>query len=65
LILEKRTRGESVSYADYRNIDGEVVPFRMTIQDSLGESTIELRRVVFDEDLPEGAFAPSTAVPGK
>ena len=59
LVLQKQTEGETTTFRDHRNVDGEIVPFRITNHDSLGESTIELQDVAFDPELPPAAFAPS------
>jgi CubicO group peptidase (beta-lactamase class C family) len=59
LILKEQTEGESTTFSDHRNIDGEIVPFRMTIQDSLGESTILVQTVSFKSEIPHEKFGPS------
>jgi hypothetical protein len=45
------------TFGDYRNVDGEFVPCRTTVRDSLGETTVEVREVRFNEEMPPGAFA--------
>src|SRR5262249_25532498 len=59
LILEEKTGGESVDFGDFRNIDGEVVPFRLTIQDALGESTVQVQDVQFGTTIAPAAFRPT------
>src|SRR5262249_15597304 len=58
LILKEQTEGETAEFSDHRNIDGEVVPYRTTIHDALGEATIEVQDVKFNVELPPGSFAP-------
>jgi hypothetical protein len=59
LILKEQVDGESTTFGDHRNIDGEVVPFRMTVHDSLGESTIRVQDVTFNTQIPTATFGPS------
>ena len=59
LILKEQKRGETTLFSEHRNIDGEIKPFRMTIHDSLGESTIAVQDVTFNPEIPTSAFAPS------
>jgi CubicO group peptidase (beta-lactamase class C family) len=47
LILKEQTEGETAVFGDHRNIDGEIVPFRTTIHDALGEATVEVQEVKF------------------
>ena len=51
LITGREKEGETIAYADYRNIDGELVPFRSTIEDNLGTSTIVVDSVRFNMKL--------------
>jgi CubicO group peptidase (beta-lactamase class C family) len=58
LILKEQTDGESMVFSDHRNIDGEVMPFRTSIQDSLGESTVVVQDVKFNVEIPPETFWP-------
>ncbi len=58
LVVQRECAGETAVYGNYRNVDGEIVPFRTTIHDALGESTIEVKDVQFNTEVPRGAFAP-------
>jgi hypothetical protein len=57
LIVQRETKGETAAFADFRNVDGEIVPFRTTIHDALGESTIEVGDVQFNAAIPPQAFS--------
>jgi hypothetical protein len=59
LILKEQVDGESTTFGDHRNIDGEVVPFHMTVQDTLGESMIRVQDVTFNTEIPTATFGPS------
>jgi hypothetical protein len=58
LILQEQTGGETMVFGEHRNIDGEVVPFRWTIQDALGTSTVLVQEVRFNPALPANSFGP-------
>jgi hypothetical protein len=58
LVVQRVTGPETVTFADYRSVDGERVPFRWTVQDALGESTVTVRRVRFDVPAGPDAFGP-------
>ena len=59
LIVQRETKRETATFGDYRNIDGELVPFRTTIRDALGEATIEFKEVRFNIEIPPAAFSAS------
>jgi outer membrane lipoprotein-sorting protein len=59
LILRQESDGETVTFADYRIVDGEFVPLRMTIRDALGETTINVREVQFNGPILPAAFEPA------
>jgi CubicO group peptidase (beta-lactamase class C family) len=61
LIVQRESEGETVRFADYRDVDGERVPFHTTITDSLGETTIAVDSVRFNVAIPETAFRASKA----
>jgi CubicO group peptidase (beta-lactamase class C family) len=58
LITGREKEGETIAYADYRNIDGELVPFRSTIEDNLGTSTIVVDSVRFNVPLDDVLWSP-------
>jgi CubicO group peptidase (beta-lactamase class C family) len=57
LVVKRETHGESVTFDDYRSVDGERVPFRSTIEDALGATTVDVQDVRFNADIPDAAFA--------
>ncbi|MFL5357433.1 serine hydrolase [Archangium sp.] len=61
LVLRREANGESTTYEDYRNVDGEVVPFRTTARGALGEVTTQVQEVRFNVDLPDTAFTAADA----
>jgi hypothetical protein len=58
LIVQRESGGETVILADYRDADGERIPFRSTIHDSLGETTVVIDSIRWNAAIPEGAFQP-------
>jgi hypothetical protein len=56
LIVQRESEGQVVTLSDYRDVDGEEVPFHTTIKDSLGETTIAVESVRFNVAIPETAF---------
>jgi hypothetical protein len=58
LILKEQTEGETTLYGDFRHVDGEVIPFRTTIHDALGETTVVVQSVRFDAEITPDSFAP-------
>jgi CubicO group peptidase (beta-lactamase class C family) len=59
LIVQRKTKAETATFGDFRNIDGEIVPFHTTIHDALGEATIAVRDVRFNVSTPPTAFSAS------
>jgi CubicO group peptidase (beta-lactamase class C family) len=57
-VLQVEATGKTTTFADYRDVDGELVPFRTTSVEELGEVAVEVSRVRFNVDVPAGAFAP-------
>jgi hypothetical protein len=47
LLLQRETEGETIVFSDYRPVDGERIPFRSTIADALGETTVEVEQARF------------------
>ncbi len=62
-IVQRETVGETTTFDDYRDVDGEMVPFHTTIHDSLGETTIDVTSVRFNVLIPASVFQAS--VPGR
>lgn len=58
LVTGREKDGETIAFDDYRNIDGELVPFRSTIEDALGTSTIVIDSVRFNVPLDDAVFSP-------
>jgi CubicO group peptidase (beta-lactamase class C family) len=58
LITGGEKEGETIAFDDYRNIDGELVPFRWTIEDHLGTSTVVIDSVRFNVALDDSTFSP-------
>jgi CubicO group peptidase (beta-lactamase class C family) len=56
LLMERETGGDTTSFDDYRDVDGERLPFHTTIHDSLGETTIEVISVRFNGIIADAAF---------
>ena len=59
LIIRRESGGESETFADYREVDGERVPFHSTTFDALGETTIGVESARFNVTLPKIAFSPN------
>jgi CubicO group peptidase (beta-lactamase class C family) len=57
-ILRRQGAGAVTDYSDYRQVDGEWLPHRLLIRDALGETDVTIRTAVFNEEIPESAFAP-------
>lgn len=62
-VVQREAEGESMIFDDYRAVDGELVPFRTTIQDALGETTVQVQDVRFNAAIADTAFAPLKARP--
>jgi hypothetical protein len=46
-------------FSDYRLVDGERIPFRSTISDALGETTVEVEQARFGVPIEDTVFAPA------
>jgi hypothetical protein len=55
-VLQRESGGETLAFSDFRNVDGEVVPHRITSQEALGEVSIDVGQVRFNVPLPPDAF---------
>ena len=64
LIVQEQTGGERTVFSDYRNIDGEVLSFRRTIHDALGETTIVVSDVRFNVVVSPQEFGPIVPTAG-
>jgi beta-lactamase family protein len=59
LILKRETEGETIVFSDYQRVDGERIPFRSTISDALGETTVEVEQARYGVPIEDTAFAPA------
>ncbi len=59
LPLERRDPTTAERFGDYRRVDGERLPFRVTVRDPLGETNVRVRSAAFGAAIPAGAFAKS------
>jgi CubicO group peptidase (beta-lactamase class C family) len=57
-VLQRQSERTTERFDDFRDVDGEMVAFRRTIQDSLGESTILVDEIRFNVPIVDRAFAP-------
>ena len=57
-LLQTEAEGKVATFSDYRDVDGELVPFRTTSQEDLGEIVVDVKQVRFNVDLPAAAFGP-------
>jgi len=58
LLLQTEAGGKVTTFADYRDVDGQRVPFRATSQEALGEVVTEVQEARYNVDVPPGVFAP-------
>lgn len=56
--MRRDAGGESTRYADFRSIDGEVVPFSIATQGPLGERNLRVSKVAFNVAIPAETFGP-------
>jgi len=61
LIVERETEGQPMILSDYREVDGQQVPFITTIHDALGETSIRIMQIEFNRNAPDTVVAPATA----
>jgi hypothetical protein len=58
LVAQRTTGAETTRYADYKNVDGEVVPMTWTVHDALGDKTLHVKEIRFAKAAPpDTAFA--------
>jgi hypothetical protein len=58
-LLRSESAGTTIDFADHRLVDGETIPFLLTIHDPLGESVLRVTYAKFDVAFPPSSFAPS------
>jgi hypothetical protein len=58
ICFPREKEGETIAFDDYRHVDVELVPFRSTIEDNLGTSTIVIDSVRFNVPLADSVFSP-------
>jgi hypothetical protein len=56
-ILRRQGAGAVTDYSDYGEVDGEWLAHHLVIRDALGETDIRIREAVFNEEIPDSAFA--------
>jgi hypothetical protein len=59
LILKRERDRETATFSDYTGVDGELIPFRTVINDSLGETTIHVRSARFNATFSAPTFKAS------
>jgi CubicO group peptidase (beta-lactamase class C family) len=57
-VLKRESEGQSMIYRDYRELDGEKLPYETVIEDALGETIIKIKSARFNLNIPDRAFAP-------
>jgi hypothetical protein len=62
LIVRREGDGEVATHGDFRRVDGEIVPFRTTVEEALGTVSTEVKEVRFNVALPTGAFGKMTTL---
>jgi hypothetical protein len=62
-LLRAEGGGKTITFRDYREVDGELVPFRTETREALGEVVVDVTQVRFNVDLPEGTFGPMPPSP--
>jgi hypothetical protein len=58
LVVRRDSRGESTRYADFRKVDGEVVPFTSTTTGPLGDKVLTVTQLRFGVSPPASLFGP-------
>lgn len=58
LVVRRDRGGESTRFSDFRNSDGEIVPWRWTTHGALGDKTVRVDRIEWNVAIPAGSFAP-------
>lgn len=56
LIVQRDQEGQSMTFSDYRLVDGEEIPFLTTVHDALGETSIRITRIEFNRKFSDGLF---------
>jgi hypothetical protein len=63
LLIKRATDGdqEETVYSDYRNVDGEMVPFGLVVQGgNMGRVVVKVQQVKFNTSIPPSTFRPLT-----
>jgi hypothetical protein len=55
LIVQRSIGAETTRYADYKNVDGEIVPMSWTVHDSLGDKSLRVKEIRFAKTAPPDA----------
>jgi CubicO group peptidase (beta-lactamase class C family) len=58
LVLKRESGGQSMTYRDFRDLDGEKIPYETVIEDALGETIIQFKSARFNVPIPNVAFEP-------
>jgi len=58
LVVRRDGAGETTRFSDFRNVDGEVVPFSIATQGPLGERSLKVSKLEFNVAIPSGTFSP-------
>lgn len=52
-IVRREANGQTSQFRDYREVDGEWIPFETVIEDPLGEATIRVTQAAFNVDVDD------------
>ena len=56
LLVKREDAGQETIYSDYRNIDGEMVPFVFVMQTAIGRIVARVQEVKFNTRIPASTF---------
>ena len=59
LPVKREDGGQETIYSDYRNVDGEMVPFVFVMQTSVGRIVGKVQEVKFNVSIPASTFRPA------
>jgi hypothetical protein len=57
-VVRRDSAGESIRYADFRTVDGELVPFASTASGPLGDKVLTVKQLRFGVTAPARTFGP-------
>jgi hypothetical protein len=61
LLVKREVAGDATTYNDYRNVDGEMVPFGLVTQSAyLGRIVTKVQEVKFNAPISASAFLPAS-----